>query len=222
MPEGKDETFVRDILLCSVEKGCGVSQVLTQIETQKGRGSDAVDRMKTNEVLWRVDERMRPELEKQSQGSHAKVQDKIVAETLTILKDEEAIKKGLERGNGVTGETLDRLTTQVIKYRAQHGKEPSKYEMELMKGTITCIGEIENPSSETEQKVHSYAVDKSLNKACDISIQKGGIQKVDIDTFKQEIASSTSQIKENIRRDEHLQNSFQQHQKPTKVLGREL
>src|SRR5262249_50239439 len=61
LPVGKNESFIRDMILRAQQKAVNPNHFFTMLGL--GKELSAIDRLQAREVLWRVEERLRPLLE---------------------------------------------------------------------------------------------------------------------------------------------------------------
>ncbi len=122
IPNGKSVRDISDMVLTAQEKGINPEHVLIQLPEKAEKGSAQVTRV--NEVLWRVDERLRKNLENQSKKPQ-EIREFIVSETLSILGSENSIKSRIKDEIGAQENVLKQVSEKAILFRAEHGREPS-------------------------------------------------------------------------------------------------
>ncbi|HEV8051644.1 MAG TPA: hypothetical protein VGP47_04050 [Parachlamydiaceae bacterium] len=65
LPSGKDFSFIKDCIQRAEPKAVSINQLSTVLNVVGKDGKDQIEVMKLNEILWRVDERVRPTMEKE-------------------------------------------------------------------------------------------------------------------------------------------------------------
>lgn len=155
------------LLSSALQKGMDPQQVLYRCTSTYSGDPEA--KARANEILWRVDERLRDELEKRFAGQTWKINEEILAQTCRILmpdtKREELISK-MHCGADIS----KRLLWQVTIFQAQHGKMPTELEIGKMR---TVIGNLRDKVGKAE---NDFAIDYAITKGCQQSL---GDQKID-------------------------------------------
>ena len=161
LPPSVSGDLLKGLLAAAHQKGIDPQQVVYQVSSLSDKS--VVDWSRANEVLWRVDERLRGELEKQFGSQFWKMNEEILKEAAKVFIRHEG---RLERlGSGGKQEFDARLSWQVSLYEARQGKEPAPTEIEQMKGVIREFG---SAGMRVEDKtVFDFSVDKVLANACD-------------------------------------------------------
>ncbi len=128
VPSQMKDSYLLDILRNAQHKSIDPQQLVH-------RTSSTLDKANLNEILWRVDERLRPALEATHGGQSWKISEAIMSEAAQIVlraaKADELIR-GISTGSDIEKE----LTWQIAVYRAQHGKDPAQWEVAKMKDAI--------------------------------------------------------------------------------------
>lgn len=103
------------------------------------RTSGNQEKAKVNEILWRVDERLRSVLEIKFANQPWKINEEILSESARILIEAEKSQKNIKEVHG--NFNMDNcLHWQVAIFRAQYGKDPVNWEIAKMKEVITLLG----------------------------------------------------------------------------------
>ena len=188
-----------------------------------------LDRIMVNRVLFRVDERMRSDLEKEYGSSG--IRREISEEVIKIICSQDSLQKNLREHYGAEGDLLKRLTTQVILHRAKTGKEPLPHQVETMKDVIRKIGNVtqiekemgkRKECSEVEKKVYSLAIDKGIEKACERSLGRRKSQEGIGELVKKESVKETPQLLKDVQREMVMQQNLQKQQELQRSMDRGL
>lgn len=116
---------IKDMLLQAQEKAIGLKKV----------NGSLMEKLKTYEVLWRVEERLRPNLEKEHGNRIWDINQAVWKEVNAIVSFNEKKNMGNEKS-----EALKILSYQSILYQARTGKEPSESYLNKTKEVISKIG----------------------------------------------------------------------------------
>ncbi len=164
-PEGVKTEFLKQLLLAAPHKGLDPVQVLYRVSGSK---EDVVERARANEVLWRVDERMRPDLEKKYGANHTKIHAEILSETAKILIQRGEIEKRVGELGSASPEFLQRVSYQACLFTAANGKNPSESELDEIRNKIRDIS-CQFTNIGKQKNIADFCVDKGLAAVCEQS-----------------------------------------------------
>ncbi len=180
LPLGISEDLPKELLEAAIQKGLDPQRVLYRVSSIYK--DDPVDRARVNEILWRVEERLRPELD---QKGHRKIDDAILNETAKILlrhsPEEQDFKKHA-------------LSWQILVYEAQYGRNPTTVEIEKFAELFQQF----SSSSKILDRSERLAFDKSF--ACSFEKTFSGHkisakeQNQEIDSTSQKLNKQTEQL----------------------------
>lgn len=167
LPEGKNEQFLKDMLLRAKEKSTHVDQFLLSLNPTKK--FSAIEKHHANEILWRVEERLRPDLELKDTkpweiGNH------IIKEARDIYLSQQDIETTLLE-NGASGDVSKRLVFHVMLYQARFGELPTQDTINGMKETLVELAisqsslVLEGDKLGIPKEVTNFALDKMLAKS---------------------------------------------------------
>lgn len=164
LPTGKTQQNIKDMITSSKEVGVNPEQVLLQIE---GKTSHPAQLSRVNEILWRVDERMRDQLEKKHGNKFWEINAEIVRDAVKILSGEKETLLKIEKEFGVNGVPKERLAFQAMLFTAQHGQSPSFSYLELVKEKIrdgAWLQEIDQKIQQitSDKEIRNFAMDKTI------------------------------------------------------------
>ena len=167
LPKGVSQRDLRDLLLSSQSKGIDPNRLILLFGGERPHPADL---SRANEVLWRVDERLRDSLEKQSRTglNQSQINQEIISEAFRILDSEKNIKSSIEKELGIKNTLSERLAYQALLFKAEHGKEPSSCYLESVRDKIrdtSCLQEIsQNVGKITEdRKIHDFSMHQALS-----------------------------------------------------------
>jgi Ti-type conjugative transfer relaxase TraA len=199
LPSGLPQEMLQTLLLSSLQKGIDPIQVLHRVSSLY-RINDPNDRARVNEILWRVDARMRPELEQQKGSQFWKINEMILLETSRILLRQSQVQNTLKTKLSLNDEPLRRLTWQSLIYEAAHGKEPAHWEMDKMQNAIQKLPVIKHQDKLPLDKVLTTAFEKAL-----------AGHEMTITAMQQEIGSTTKFLEKQSERIQSIENNLSQH-----------
>ena len=138
-PEKQPAHLLKTLLLSPNDKAVGLDQLTRDLKCiQKIEEKDLlVAKLQAKEILWRVEVRMRPELEKKWGGRYLEINQEIMKETLQIMSKKEAIEKHLQNDLGIRGEIKHKIAYQAMLHEALVGKPISAIKTEEMKQIMT-------------------------------------------------------------------------------------
>ncbi|MBX9744393.1 MAG: AAA family ATPase [Chlamydiales bacterium] len=131
LPPNLKDSLPKELLKEAPHKAIDPQQLLY-------RTSGNHEKSRANEILWRVDERLRSALEVKFANQPWKINEEILSEAAKILVEAEKPQKIIKRIHGDFNKEYH-LSWQVAIYRAHHGKDPSDWEIAKMKEVITDL-----------------------------------------------------------------------------------
>ena len=181
----------------SVGKSGGLSAVtgVANVEIMK-----MADRTRVNEILWRVDARMRPALEQQKGTQFWKINDTILSETSRILLQQHEVGNALKSKLSLNDEPLRRLTWQSLFHEATHAKSPADYEIDRMHGVAQKLPVSKQEDRLLTDKVLAIAVEKSL-----------AGHEVTVQEMQKEVATMTKFLANQSDREQLIEKNRSQH-----------
>lgn len=131
LPPNIKESLPMELLKDSPHKAIDPQQLLY-------RTSGNLEKARANEILWRVDERLRSVLEVKFANQPWKINEEILNEAARILVEIENPQKTLKETQG-SFDLGGHISWQIAIYRANHGKDPVDWEIVKMKKVITDL-----------------------------------------------------------------------------------
>ncbi len=189
LPEGKQEGLIRDLLMCAHEKAVEITNLSFAVD----ESNRDIELLRMKEILWRVEERLRPELEKSLKDRPHDIRTELINETLGIYRQKDQVTQDIKNQLSVDNDQAEQLAFQALLYKAQYGKEPTQnklLEMKFMLQNLTTSLPIYHPNHHSSKEIHTFAIDKTLSFVC--SDQKVRTPNEIKGTFEKEI-SKTSQ-----------------------------
>jgi Ti-type conjugative transfer relaxase TraA len=171
LPHGVSSELSQQLLLGSIHKGIDPQRALLRVSAY---GNTFAYRMRANEILWRVDERLRPELEQKFGNQFWKIDDVILNETARILlRDNQRIPTH-EVQSSKLEEIQRRLNWQALVHEARHGKEPHTWEIEKFHQIIEPLT-LSKRFEEKDKNLADLALDQALSSACEKTFGRSSI-----------------------------------------------
>ena len=164
---------VKSILLSSWHKGINPEQVISRVSSSFK--NDTIDKLRVNEILWRVDERLRPELEKRLSGQFWKVNNAILTETARILLRNKEWEPQLRYQVGKN--SVSQISWQVMVFEAQYGRDPSNRELDKIKEVLMQANRMQiSKHNRTEE----LGFDKAVSFICEKHLAGQPVTKEDL------------------------------------------
>ena len=191
LPENISKKLLAQLIDSAQEKGIDVKQAISRLGLDP---RDGFVKARINEILWRVDERMRSDLELKYGGQYWKTNENILQETCRIFSEQEKRKDELRVKHGVEGLVLERLNYQTSLFEASNGRPPKVNEIQTMKEVIRQHGHA-NISRENEKNVVDFGVEKMLANRCEkaLSGTEMGYSKTEREKMQMDMASIKQQ-----------------------------
>lgn len=164
LPDGKKPQDISDMMLLAKEKAINPDHVLLHIQ---GSISHPAHVAKVNEILWRVDERMRGSLEQLHGNKTWNVNEAIIRETVKIFSEEQEIRSKICKDFGANDVLQDRLAHQAMIFSAEHGKAPSSSYMSTLKEKIRDAAWLQDvaqkiASTTKDQAIQNFVLDNTI------------------------------------------------------------
>lgn len=180
LPENMRENLLEQLIASAQDKGIDVKQAISRLGLDP---KDLFAKARVNELLWRVDERMRPGLELKYERQYWKTNENILQETCRIFAEQGKRKDDLREKCGVEGVVLERLNYQTALFEAAQGRPPKMHEMQIMKEVIRQDGHL-NISRENEKNVVDFGVEKMLASRCEKALSGIGLERLSVEREK--------------------------------------
>lgn len=192
LPDAAPNNLISKLIASASQNGINLEQALLKLNVN----NDPVNKARINEILWRVDERLRPGLEKKNGVQFWKTNEEILKETSRILSDQEKRKGELKEKFGADV-TIGKLTYQISVQEAAKGRKLRTAEVDLVKRVIQEHGHLHVPK-DVGKGASELAVDKLLIAACDKAINSAEFKDVSRIKTKAEISSSLEQAQKQL------------------------
>lgn len=209
LPTEVSEHLPQKLIASALQKGIDPEQVLHRLSLDT---KDPIQKARANEILWRVDERLRPGLDEKYGVQFWKTNEEILKETSRILLDQDKRRDELKDKFEVSGAVLEKLNYQISIGEAQQGRKLRMDEINAIKEVIQEHGHVLVPKT-CEKGMADFAIDKTLTLACDRALN--GQRRNRLNITGKETATTIQQIQRHVEQE----NIIQATQK--KDLGRE-
>jgi Ti-type conjugative transfer relaxase TraA len=131
LPKNVSQTILKDLLMNAQDKAVGLNVLLNSLYTDKKLTK--VEMLKAQEILWRVDSKLRVSLENEYKGKSWEIQNKIVERASILLLKEDEIAFKLHKEFGFTEERSKAFAFVSMAYQASNGKMLSREKLEDLK-----------------------------------------------------------------------------------------
>jgi ATP-dependent exoDNAse (exonuclease V) alpha subunit len=193
LPDGKKENLIWNLLMCANEKAVDITHLSFAVD----KSNRDIELLKVREILWRVEERLRPELEKNLKERPNDIRTQLIKETLGIYRQKDQMTENLNNQLSLDNDQAERLTFQTLLYKAQHGQDPAQsklLEMKTLMQNSAALLPKYNPDIHSSKAVHDLATDKALTSA--FSDQKGKALSEIKMTFEKEILKTNQYLQQ--------------------------
>ena len=153
LPKGKSERDVQDLIVSSTERVVGVTDLLSMLPNIDKSKSTTM--LQAKEVLWRVEERLRPQLEADFGGKTWEIKNKIINESAKIISGKGETIDKIEKEYGLGHASSEKLAFGVLIYCASKNCEPTKNQIDDLRQVL--------------HKLDSQEVLKSVSGSVDVS-----------------------------------------------------
>lgn len=211
MPKGVSDSVPEKLLATALEKSIDTEKVMHRLSLDP---KDPVLKARLTEILWRVDERMRPDLEEKHGVQYWKAHEEIVKEAARIFSDQDKRRGEIKEKFGIDGIALERLNYQMAICEAELGRKPRTSEINTLKLVIKEHGYMQTPKID-EKGVSEIAVDKMLSNMCSHALQGVPVEKVASAKSEKALTQTINEVQQQIRQDLVIQSDQK------KTLGKE-
>ncbi len=202
LPTGISEQLPKKLVAQAVQKGVNPEQVMMRLSLDP---KNLTERSRINEILWRVDERVRPGLEEKYGNQPWKIQDEIFKETQRLFLGQEKQKTLFKDKFEMESKAIESLTYQVCLAQAQRGRELRGNEVEIIKDVIQKLGYVSLPKT-TGYEVSDIARDRLLSKECEKALDGAPINSRGISEVQQERALTIATTEKQAMHVQSIQN----------------
>lgn len=199
LPAGASVHIPQKLIASALQKGIDPVQILNRLSLD---AKDPIQKARANEVLWRVDERLRPGLEEKHGVQFWKINEEILKETSRIFLDQNLRKDELRAKFEVDGAVLERLNYQISIVEAQQGRKLKMGEINVIKGVIREHGHVQM-SKVDDKRMADFVIDKTLMVACDRGLN--GYRNLSAITSRDEVATTTQQVQKQVYQEMDIQ-----------------
>ena len=177
-PEGKNLNKIKDLIFSAKEKSIGMDQLALGLKDENE--SNFINKLKTNEIVWRLEERLRPVLEENLTSKPWEIKNEIQKEALKIINSENKLHKQLTE-MGFEGEISKKLAYQAMLYQAETGKELSNSSIQHIKQTLGepsfkkvmhQISQLSLVEENSTKGIVGYFADKALTQIVSFGVGK--------------------------------------------------
>lgn len=177
LPAGLEEKDIKGFLYRAENRLCSLETTAYRMGLQNYK--EAFAQEFANSLFALIDKRMRKTFEKQ--GLRAEdLRHELMEQCRMLYQDSLKQKQGIGQQHGLQGQLLDRVSMQVLWYKAEHGKDPSFRELAHMKQLIQKLAidkdrekALSNTLQQTKdplaQERRNFAINKGIKKALEAS-----------------------------------------------------
>ncbi len=180
------------IYASSMHKGTSLDKLAILLSIGK---DDYTSEARANEILWRVDERLRPELEKKLGDKFGEINQKIVDEAYKTIHFSEEKKNSIQKSVGLQGQALDKLMFHVSIFEADKGRNPRLGELQILKNMIQKHGYMSFENSQKPNELVGFALDRTLIKISEKALKNEPVKNVEA-IFTKELHLMEKQVQQ--------------------------
>lgn len=209
LPEGRGESFLRDCILRADKKAVGLDRIRSELQI---RGHvDEIDVRRFNEVLWRIEDRLRPSLEKIASSKTWEVEEKLFGEAVKAWDKREELEKLCSRLSGHK-QKIEQIAYQGALSYAKTGETPSLDLLQKFSDNINrCAVELDKSKSPLSQKEQSYVFDKTVAHLSDTYITDQSKIRQILDKHQIQAEANIERVKKNIIQKDNLALEYGNH-----------
>jgi Ti-type conjugative transfer relaxase TraA len=139
LPAGVSPSLTKDLLLMAEEKSVGIQDLFSAYNCQHkiDPQDQLLIKLQLKEVLWRVEERLRPELETQYGGKSWEIKNCLIAATLQVFNQKVDIQNKLKTEFGIEGEINQKIAHQIVLQQASTGYAMTKNQILEIKNALS-------------------------------------------------------------------------------------
>ena len=197
LPVGQKESLIRDLLLYANEKAVDITHLSFAVDTP----NRDIELLRLREILWRVEDRLRPELENKFKEKPHDIRANLIKETLVIYQQKDQVTKNLKNEMGLNDYQSERLAFQALLYKAQCGQELSQVRLFEMKNILTnstSLLPIYDANTHSSTEIHNLAADKTLYLICSDQKNKTFALNKTSETFEMEVSRTRQLIQKQL------------------------
>jgi 5S rRNA maturation endonuclease (ribonuclease M5) len=168
LPEKQNKNVIKDLFANAEEKAVGILDLF--YSTYPERKPTNVDLLKAQEVLWRVDLRLRASLETEFKGKTWEIRSKIIQEASTILSRENEIIEKLQKESGFNKAISNPLAYATMAFQAGKGSDLSHEKLSTLKDSIQNMDP--NFGKELKSELREYVISKQYILFLELGIRK--------------------------------------------------
>lgn len=191
LPEGKNESLIRNLLICANQKAVDITHLSYAVD----KSNRDIELLRMKEILWRVEERLRPELEQSIKDKPHDISERIIKETVQIYRQKDQTTQHLKNQLSIDNHQAERLAFQVLLQKAQHGQELNQdklLEMKVVMQNSLALLPAYHSEIHSPKEVYDLATDKVLSFVFNDQKQKA-LGKIN-ETFENEISKTNQYI----------------------------
>lgn len=193
LPNGEKEGLIRDLILCAQDRAVDITHLSFAVD----KSNRDTELLRLREILWRVEERLRPDLERSLKDRPNDIPQQLMNETLGIYRQKDKMTERLKNQLNIDDHQAERLTFQALLYKAQYGQDPSPskfLEMKTVTQSSISLLPVYQSDKHASKEVHDLATDKALSFV--FSDQKGkALNEVKM-TFEKEISKTNQYLQQ--------------------------
>jgi len=176
-PKDKNINYIKDLIFNAKEKSLGIDQL------NLGTSCNLKDKLMLNEILWRIEERLRPELEANCLKT-LEINNEIQKEFLKVIATEKIINEQLKQ-SGIRGDLSKVISFQALLHQAATGTSLTKSSIQNMKNILKDVTlqhlNSDNASLFTKENIPKKELEDLLREKFLINIFKSGSKAINID-----------------------------------------
>ena len=170
LPENIEKKDIKGMILTAESQHVSILKLIDPNCT-------AQEKLRSEGILWRIEERL---------GSDS---SKVKEEFFNIVKTQENIKETLKKDHGLQGPLNDAVAFQVDIYKACHGRDPQKFEIENIK---KCVQDISKSRLSDVSNINLNSA--FLEKVLADKLDKGNIESISKSNQSSLIKDSQNQL----------------------------
>lgn len=170
LPQGKEIGFLKECIHRAEHRAVSIDRIAAMLNVAGKNGKDQTEVRRLNEILWRVDERMRPNLENEFKSKPWEIEKRILSEVSVILQSEKELIKMTASLSGHKDVT-EGVVYQSMLHQARTGVLPSLNSLEEIKKMLIICSGVVSQHLQFDEKTFSYALGKTCMMMAECRVQ---------------------------------------------------
>jgi Ti-type conjugative transfer relaxase TraA len=160
LPEGKEIGFLKEWIQRAEQKAVGLDKLSSLLALHGTNGANKYEVLQLNEILARVDDRLRPQLENEFGSKVWEIENKILAEVSEIIGEKTSIA-ALAKNIVGHSDLRTAISHQGMVFHARTGESPTLEHLTEIKKAMTEVYTLIGKNPISGASAHNFALEKT-------------------------------------------------------------